>query len=249
MSGQPAGAGQPVGAAPRSRLGVLASGSGSNLQALLDACASGRLAASVAVVICNVPGARCLDRARLAGVPAVVLPHKPFPSREAFDAALVAALREHGVDTVCLAGFMRVVTPVLLSAFPDRVVNVHPALLPSFPGMHGLRQALAAGVRITGCSVHLVDEGTDTGPILVQAAVPVLEGDTEETLHARVQPLEHQAYLRAVGLLIAGRFELVVEGGRRRARLRGGDAGPLALGLPAGTPAGPAPGAAGATSW
>jgi phosphoribosylglycinamide formyltransferase-1 len=220
---------------------VLASGSGSNLQALLDACAAGRLAAKVALVVSNVPGARCLERARAAGVPALLLPHKAFPTREAFDGALVAALREHGVELVCLAGFLRVVTRVLLSAFPDRVVNIHPALLPSFPGLHAERQALAAGVRIAGCTVHLVDEGTDTGPILLQAAVPVLDGDTEETLHARIQPMEHAAYVQAVGLLASGAFEVVEEGGRRRARLRGGqaghgaapDAGPVAVPLAA----------------
>jgi phosphoribosylglycinamide formyltransferase-1 len=217
------GAVKPAAASP-ARLGVLASGSGTNLQSILDACADGRLPARVAVVISNVPGARCLERARGAGVPAVLIPHEGQPSREAFDAALVAELRARGAEWVCLAGFMRVLTRVFLSAFSDRVVNVHPALLPAFPGMHGVRQALAAGVRISGCTVHLVDDGTDTGPILVQAAVPVHDGDTEQSLHARIQPAEHEAYVLALRLLLAGRVEVVDQGGRRRARLR--DAGP-----------------------
>jgi phosphoribosylglycinamide formyltransferase-1 len=212
------GAGRPA------RLGVLASGSGSNLQALLDACASGALQAQVAVVICNVAGAKCLDRARDAGVPAVLLPHQGL-KREAYDTKLVAALREHGATLVCLAGFMRIITGVLLRAFPDRVLNIHPALLPSFPGMHGARQALAAGVRVAGCTVHFVDEGTDTGPILVQAAVPVLPDDTEESLQARIHAQEHKAYVRAVRLVLQGAVELVDEGGKRRARLSGLEGG------------------------
>jgi phosphoribosylglycinamide formyltransferase-1 len=177
------------------------------------------LPAQVAVVICNVAGAKCLDRARAAGVPAVLLPHQGL-KREEYDAKVVEALREHDVSLVCLAGFMRIVTSVLLRAFPDRVLNIHPALLPSFPGMHGARQALAAGVRVAGCTVHFVDEGTDTGPILVQAAVPVLEGDTEETLQARIHAREHQAYVRAVGLVLAGAVTVAEEGGKRRARVR-----------------------------
>ena len=157
------------------RLGVLASGSGSNLQAILDACAQGRIAAKVSAMICNVPGARALERAKAANVPAILLPHGAHPLREEYDARLVEELRRHDVNLVCLAGFMRIVTPVLLRAFPERVLNIHPSLLPAFPGMHAVRQALAAGVRISGCTVHLVDEGTDSGPIVVQAAVPVLE--------------------------------------------------------------------------
>jgi phosphoribosylglycinamide formyltransferase-1 len=214
----PGDAGRPA------RLGVLASGSGSNLQALLDACASGALQAQVAVVICNVAGARCLERARDAGVPAVLLPHQGL-KREEYDTKLVAVLREHGVTLVCLAGFMRIITAVLLRAFPDRVLNIHPALLPSFPGLHGARQALAAGVRVAGCTVHFVDEGTDTGPILVQAAVPVLPDDTEESLQARIHAQEHQAYVRAVRLVLSGAVALVDAGGQRRARVSGVDEG------------------------
>jgi len=191
------------------RLGVLASGSGSNLQAILDACAQDRIAAKVGAVICNVPGARALERAKAANVPAILLPHGAHPRREDYDANVVEELRRHDVSLVCLAGFMRIVTAVLLRAFPERVLNIHPSLLPAFPGMHAVRQALAAGVRITGCTVHIVDEGTDTGPILVQAAVPVLDGDSEETLAARILVQEHRAYPRAIDLVATGRATAV----------------------------------------
>src|SRR5690349_6679399 len=167
-------------------LGVLLSGSGTNLQALLDAIAAGRLDARVAVVVSN--------RADARGVPDVVVPHGDYPSREAFDARVVEVLRAHGVELVVLAGFMRLVTPVLLAAFPSRVLNIHPALLPAFPGLHAERQALAHGARITGVTVHFVDEETDHGPILAQAAVPILPDDTEERLHARIQREEHRLY-------------------------------------------------------
>jgi phosphoribosylglycinamide formyltransferase 1 len=190
------------------RLGVLASGNGSNLASILDACSRGALAAEVAVVICNVPGAGALTRAARAGVPCRMLPHKSAPSREAYDERIVAELREHRVDLVCLAGFMRLVTPVLLGAFQNKILNIHPALLPSFPGLHAVRQAIAAGVRVAGCTVHLVDEGTDSGPIIMQAAVPVLDGDTEETLGARVLTQEHRIYPRAIGLFAEGRVKL-----------------------------------------
>ena len=190
------------------QLGVLASGSGSNLQSILDACGERRIPAQVAAVICNVPGAKALDRAREAGAPAVLLPHQPFARREEYDARLVEELRARGVQLVCLAGFMRVLTPVFLSAFPQRVLNIHPSLLPAFPGMHAVRQALQAGVRVSGCTVHIVDEGTDTGPILIQAAVPVQEGDTEETLAARILAQEHRIYPRAIQLVAEGRVEV-----------------------------------------
>jgi len=204
------------------RLGVLASGSGSNLQSILDACAQRRIAAEVAAVICNVPGARALQRAKEAGVPAVLLPHQEHARREEYDARLVAELRSRGVELLCLAGFMRIVTPVLLSAFPQRVLNIHPSLLPAFPGMHGVRQAIRAGVRVSGCTVHFVDEGTDCGPILVQAAVPVLEGDTEESLAARILLQEHRIYPRAIQLVAEGRVAL--EGQRVRISGPQGDA-------------------------
>jgi phosphoribosylglycinamide formyltransferase 1 len=204
------------------RLGVLASGSGSNLQAILDACASGAVRAQVAAVICNVPGAGALQRAERAGVPAVLLPHTGFRSREAYDREMVATLRGHGVELVCLAGFMRLITPALLGAFENKILNIHPSLLPAFPGLHAVRQALAAGVRIAGCTVHVVDEGTDSGPILVQAAVPVLEGDTEDILSARILVQEHRCYPRALSLWADGRIR--IEG--RRVRIEGAAAQP-----------------------
>jgi len=190
------------------RLGVLASGSGSNLAALLEACATGAVPAEVAVVLSNLGTARALERAKAAQVPSVLLPHQGFASREAYDAAVVETLRQHDVELVCLAGFMRIVTPVLLRAFENRILNIHPSLLPAFPGLHAVRQAIAAGVRVSGCTVHLVDEGTDSGPILVQAAVPVLQGDTEESLGGRILAQEHRAYVRAVSLWATGRVRV-----------------------------------------
>lgn len=203
------------------RLGVLASGSGSNLQAILDACASKAIPAQVAVVVCNVDGARALQRAEAAGVPAVLLAHGQFASRDAYDAELVALLRRHHVEQVCLAGFMRLITPVLLSAFQNKILNIHPSLLPAYPGLHAARQALQAGARVSGCTVHIVDEGTDTGPIVLQAAVPVLDGDTEETLAARILALEHRCYPRAIALLAQGRLQL--DGRRVRLQAKQGD--------------------------
>jgi phosphoribosylglycinamide formyltransferase-1 len=199
------------------RLGVLASGSGSNLQSILDACAQKRIGAEVAAVICNVPGAKALERAQRAGVPALLLPHQEFKRREDYDARLVAELRGRGVELVCLAGFMRIVTRTLLEAYPQRVLNIHPSLLPAFPGMHAVRQALAAGVRVSGCTVHFVDQGTDSGPILVQAAVPVLDGDTEDSLAARILAQEHRSYPRAIQLVAGGRVEIAGRSVRVRA--------------------------------
>jgi phosphoribosylglycinamide formyltransferase-1 len=205
-------------------LGVLVSGSGTNLQAILDAVASGRLAARVAVVVSNVPGAKALDRARAAGVEAVVVEHGKFADRRAFDAAVVDVLRSRGVSLVVLAGFMRLVTDVLLDAFPTRVVNVHPALLPAFPGVHAQRQALDYGVRVTGCTVHFVDRGTDTGPIIAQAVVPVADGDDEASLTARVLVAEHALLPRVLQWIAEGRVRVeapAVEGGRVRVRVEG----------------------------
>ena len=172
-------------------LGVLISGGGTNLQAVLDAIAAKKLDARVAVVVSNVPTAGGLARAKAAGVETLVVDHREFPDRKSFDAAIVDALRARGVECVVLAGFMRLVTAALLDAFPMRVVNVHPALLPSFPGIHSQGQALRYGVRVTGCTVHFVDVGTDTGPIIAQAVVPVLPNDTEESLGARILVEEH----------------------------------------------------------
>jgi phosphoribosylglycinamide formyltransferase 1 len=190
-------------------LGVLVSGSGSNLQAVIDAVAGGTLRATLGVVISNVPTAKALDRARAAGVPAVVIDHKAHASRASFDAAVVDVLRSHGVTCVVLAGFMRLVTPTLLDAFPHRVVNIHPALLPAFPGVHAQAQALAYGVRVTGCTVHFVDAGTDTGPIIAQAVVPVLDGDDEPTLRDRILVKEHELLPEVLQWIADGRVEVV----------------------------------------
>ncbi len=213
------------------RVGVLASGGGTNLQAILDACAARRIAAEVAVVVSNVPGAGALDRARRAGVPAELVASRGAPDREGYDLRLVDALRAHRVELVCLAGYMRLVTPAFLRAFgptPEtrgcpRVMNVHPGLLPSFAGLHAQRQCLEYGARFAGCTVHFVDEGTDTGPVIVQAIVPVLPGDTEETLGARILAQEHVIYPQAIHWFAEGR--LAVEG--RRVAVRG--ASPPAL--------------------
>jgi phosphoribosylglycinamide formyltransferase-1 len=194
------------------RIGVLASGRGSNLQAVLDAVADGRLAARVVAVLSDRPGAPALARARAAGVPAEVIEPAGFPTREAHDAAVAAALGRAGADTVLLAGYMRVVTPALLRAFPGRVLNIHPALLPAFPGLHAQRQALEYGVKVTGCTVHFVDEGIDTGPILLQAPVPVEEDDDEARLSARILEAEHRLLVEALRLVAEGR---VAQEGRR----------------------------------
>lgn len=189
---------------------VLASGRGSNLQALLDAQARGALhPAQVVLVIANQPGAQALDRAAAAGVPTCLIPHRDFgggeAGRAAFEDALLAALRERAVQVVALAGFMRLLSARFLQHFPDRVVNIHPSLLPAFPGVHAQRQALDYGARVTGCTAHLVDEGCDTGPVLLQAAVPILPEDDEAQLAARILTEEHRLFPQAVRLVAAGR--------------------------------------------
>ncbi len=194
-------------------IGVLVSGGGSNLQAILNAQLRGQLGGgAVKLVVSNVAGAGAIERARAAGVETRVLPHRDFPSREAFDDALVATLRSAGVELVALAGFMRIVTPRLLEAFPMRIVNVHPALLPAFPGMHAQRQALAYGAKISGCTVHFVDAGTDTGPIIAQSAVAILDGDDELKLSARILAEEHKLFPAALRAICEGR--VTVEGRR-----------------------------------
>lgn len=190
-------------------LGILVSGSGTNLQAILDAVASGKLSAKIGVVLSNIATAKALDRAKGAGVDTAVVDHKAYPSREAFDAAVVEVLRAKGVEYVVLAGFMRLVTPVLLDAFKHRVVNIHPALLPAFPGVNAQKQALAYGVRVTGATVHFVDAGMDTGPIISQVAVPILDTDTEETLRARILEQEHVLLVETLQLIAEGRVEVV----------------------------------------
>jgi phosphoribosylglycinamide formyltransferase-1 len=189
---------------PLRTLGVLISGRGSNLQAILDAIRGGKLDARVGVVVSNVEGAPGLERARAAGVPTEVLSHKDYASRERYDEALVERLHAHDVDLVCLAGFMRLLSPVFVRAFRGRILNVHPSLLPSFPGLHAQRQALEHGVKVTGATVHFVDEELDHGPILLQSAVPVLEDDDEESLSARILEQEHRIYPEAIALVLEG---------------------------------------------
>lgn len=196
------------------RLGVLISGGGSNLQAILDHVSAGTLDATIAVVLSNKKNAGGLARARAAGVPTVVIEHTEHAGREAFDAAIVTALREHDVEYVALAGFMRIVTPVLLDAFPMRVVNIHPALLPAFPGIHAQGQAFRYGARITGCTVHFVDRGTDTGPIIAQTAVAVLPSDTEESLSARILVEEHALFPKALQWIAEGRVTVASDATR-----------------------------------
>jgi phosphoribosylglycinamide formyltransferase 1 len=193
------------------RVGVLVSGRGSNLQALIDAARRGDLGGEIAVVVSNVETALGLERARQAGIPAVFRDHRGH-EREAFDAEIVEVLRAHQVDLVCLAGFMRLLSPVFVRAFAGRIVNVHPALLPAFPGRDAQHQAWEHGAKVSGATVHLVDEGLDSGPIVAQEAVPVLSGDTPETLAARILEVEHRLYPRAVRLLLEGRCR--VEGRR-----------------------------------
>lgn len=197
------------------RTAVLASGGGSNLQALIDTQARGALApAKLVVVGANIVGCGALARAEHAGIPTFLLKHKDYPSREAFDQAMVETLRSHQVELVVLAGFMRILTPTFLSAFPHRVVNIHPALLPSFPGVHGQKQAFDYGVKVAGCTVHFVDSGTDTGPIIAQAVVPVLDDDTEDTLQQRILTEEHRIFPAVVKTVAEGRVR--VEGRRVR---------------------------------
>jgi phosphoribosylglycinamide formyltransferase-1 len=190
------------------RLGILISGRGSNLQAILDAIHGGRLDATVAVVISNKPEAAGLERARAAGIETVAIPHRGFPTRADFDRALVAELKSRDVGLVCLAGFMRLVGEPMLEAFPQAILNIHPSLLPAFPGIDAQRQAVDYGVKVSGVTVHLVTSDLDGGPVVLQRAVPVLEGDTSETLAARILVEEHQIYPEAIALLLDGRWRL-----------------------------------------
>jgi phosphoribosylglycinamide formyltransferase-1 len=196
------------------RLGVLGSGSGTNCQALLDACAQPGFPAEIVVIVSDVENAKILDRARRVGIEALHLAPGKFRTKlePEVEQRYVAALRERNVELVCLAGFMRVLKNDFLQAFPGRVINIHPALLPAFPGLQSWKQALDYGAKVAGCTVHFVDAGVDSGPIIVQAAVPVLDGDTAETLHARIQVEEHRIYPEAVRLIAEGRF--AIEGRR-----------------------------------
>ncbi len=195
----------------KKRIAVLLSGRGSNFEAIADNVAAGRINAEIAVVLSNRPDALGLERARQRGLPTVVLPSKGL-EREAYDRQVVAALREKQVDLVCLAGFMRVLSPHLVREFRDRILNIHPGLLPAFSGLEAQRQALEYGVKVSGCTVHFVDEFVDHGPIILQACVPVLNDDTPETLSARILSEEHRIYSEAINLVLNDRIR--VEGRR-----------------------------------
>ena len=182
------------------KLGIMASGSGTNFEAIAEAISAGALNAKIQVLIYNNPEAKAKTRADRWEVPAVLLNHREYKQREALDREIVQVLYDYKVDWVIMAGWMRIVTPVLLQAFPNRVINIHPSLLPSFRGVRAIEQALAAGVKITGCTVHIATVDVDSGPILIQASVPILDRDTPETLHARVQIQEHKILPQAIAL-------------------------------------------------
>lgn len=191
------------------RLGVLVSGSGTNLQAIIDRIETGDLCAEISCVISNKADAFALTRAVRHGIPVVVHENASFPERQSYDAATVEILRSHKVDLVILAGFMRILTDVMVNAFPNAILNIHPALLPSFQGLHAQQQAIDYGVRYSGCTVHFVDCGTDTGPIILQSVVPVDQDDTEATLSARIQKAEHQTFTAAIKLVVEGKIRVI----------------------------------------
>lgn len=190
------------------KIGVLASGRGSNFQAIIDEIEKGKLDAKIEILIVDNPDAYAIKRAEKHGIPYLYLNPKEFPTKEAFYEKIRDELLARGVELVVLAGFMRIVKKPLLDAFPNRIMNIHPALLPSFPGLHGQKQAVDYGVRISGCTVHFVDEGIDSGPIIIQAAVPVHPDDTEETLSERILKLEHKIFPEAIRLFAEGRLKV-----------------------------------------
>lgn len=198
------------------KLGVLVSGSGSNLQSIIDNVENKRLNAEISVIICNNPGAFAIDRAAKHGIPSVVIDHHDFEDREAFDREMIAVLKSHDIDLVIMAGFMRILTPLFLRTFPMRIMNIHPALLPSFQGIHAQERAFEYGVKFSGCTVHFADEGVDTGPIITQAVVPVLDDDTADTLQQRILMEEHRIYPQAIQFYAEGRLEVV----GRKVRIR-----------------------------
>lgn len=190
------------------RIGVLLSGRGSNFEALAESVSAGRIPdAEIAIVISNQPDAQGLKRAEERGIPSRMIPSKGL-QREAYDRQVVAVLQEYKVDLICLAGYMRLLSSYFVAAFPQKILNIHPSLLPSFPGLEAQRQALEYGVKFSGCTVHLVDENLDAGPIVVQAIVPVLDEDTDETLSARVLAMEHPIYTEAVRLVLSGKYRI-----------------------------------------
>ncbi len=194
------------------RIGVLLSGRGSNFEALADSVSAGRIPdAEIALVLSNREGAPGIDRARARGLATRVIPSKGL-EREAYDRLVVAALREAKVDLICLAGYMRLLSPFFVAAFPRRILNIHPSLLPSFPGLESQKQALDHGVKFAGCTVHFVDENLDAGPIVMQAVVPVEDGDTEDSLSARILKEEHRIYSEAVKIILEGNYKIA---GRR----------------------------------
>ena len=197
-------------------LGVLVSGSGSNLQALIDHVEQGALDAEIRIVVSNNPCAFALERCRKHGIPSAIIDHREFPSRETFEDRLVDVLQSVGVDLVVMAGFMRILSRKFFQSFPMRVMNIHPALLPAFPGMHVQQKAVDYGVKFSGCTVHFADEGVDSGPIIIQAVVPVYDEDDAETLAARILSQEHRIYPQAVQYYAEGRIEFV----GRRVRIR-----------------------------
>lgn len=190
------------------RIGVLISGRGSNLQAVIDSIAAGRLDAEIAVVISNRANAAGLERARAAGIETLHIDHKRYPSREAFDLAVVAALKQRGVSLVCLAGFMRLLSAAFVEAFPNRILNIHPSLLPAFVGLDGQRQAWEYGVKVSGATVHVVTPELDAGPIVLQAVVPVRDDDTPDTLAGRILAEEHRIYPEAIDIMLAGGWRI-----------------------------------------
>ena len=188
------------------KLGIICSGRGSNLASIIEAIERGEIPAEIAVVIADKRDAYALERARTKGIPAVAVVYRDYPERADFERAMLDELHAHDVTLVVLAGFMRILSPVFVHAYTGRILNIHPALLPSFPGAHAHRDALAYGVKVSGCTVHFVDEGMDSGPIILQASVPVMEDDTEETLAARVLEQEHRIFPEAIKLYVEDRL-------------------------------------------
>ena len=188
-------------------LGILLSGRGSNFMAIADNVAAGRIPAEIAVVVSNRPNAPGLEEAERRGLPTRMIPSKGL-EREQYDRQVVEVLQDKQVDLVCLAGYMRLLSPYFVSAFPNRILNIHPSLLPAFPGLDGQRQALEYGVKITGCTVHFVDENLDAGPVVVQSAIPVLDDDTPETLSARILKEEHRIYSEAINIVLCGQWRI-----------------------------------------